>query len=277
MACLSPQGPLAAWRQGDVAVSPGLYISWGAGLRSPDPAADATDEVQDPPLRWREADRVVVLTQSCDLQRLQDGGALVQVADCVELDASKSGLARTWRMPRYAPLPHLGAAWFADLGMASSIAVDALAASERIPIVEDASGMRFGRAIARYYGRFAFPDDVVLAMRPMASEILRLVKKGASGDMVLLADVEEIRAVAHPAWTADAISVVLTFVLADGVAPSEAHDALVARLVALCRTGDSVHSVDGIALSASEFSLSALHASERLDLDNLSPEADPEV
>ena len=273
---MSTPGPLAAWRQGDVARSPGLYVSWGSGLRVLEPAHDAAEEDQEPPLRWRETGQVVVLMQSCDLQRL-DGAALVQVADCVELEAGQAGLARTWRMPRYAPLPHLGATWFADLGMVSSIAVEALAASERIPIVADATGIRFGRAIARYYGRFAFPDVVVLAVRPMAREILRLARKGPSADMDLLADVEEIRAVAHPSWTADAISVVLTFVLADGVALTETHDALVARLVALCATGDGVHSVDAIALSANEFSLSALHASERLDLDNLSPEADPEV
>ena len=70
---------------------------------------------------------------------------------------------------------------------------------------------------------------------------------------------------------------ILTFVLADGVALTGAHDALVARLVALCATGEGVRSVDAITLSANEFSLSALHASERLDLDNLSPDADPEV
>ncbi len=268
---------MAAWRQGDVAQSPGLYVSWGKGLRSPEPSADVSDDAQDPPLGWREVSQVVVLTQSCDLQRLHDGRIPVQVADCVQLDASKAGLARKGKMPRYAPLPHLGAAWFADFAMVSSIAASALASSVRVPIMETAGDIRFGRAIARYYGRFAFPDAVVHALRPMADEIRQLTKKGKSEASRLLEDVKEIRVVAEPSWTADNISVVLTFVLADGVVLTERHDSLVDDLVALCTTGDGVDAVDAITLPASEYSLSALHGSERLDLDNLSPEADPEV
>jgi len=146
-------------------------------------------EHQDESSQWRQADRfsldsvaitatacepslvptpngVALVSQSCDVvlpHRLN-----VQVAPIIELVDDDARAARDGKRSQYAHLPQLGENSFADLDHMSTVAKSALSGKHvGQGAVGDDEARRFAAAIARRFGRFAFPDDVSDAMKAL--------------------------------------------------------------------------------------------------------------
>jgi hypothetical protein len=109
---------------------------------------------------------VVILSQTCDVvlpDRLTVVAApLVRLSGDVLRQAVKGG------RPRYVAVPAAGADTFADLDIIGTLDKNILA---RTPVTDgvgaaDVDIRRFGQRIARRFGRFAFPNEVVPWLTP---------------------------------------------------------------------------------------------------------------
>jgi hypothetical protein len=200
---------------------------------------------QDESSQWRQADKfsldtvavtsatgepalvettngIALVSQSCDVvlpHRLN-----VQVAPIIELVGNDARAARDGKRSRYAHLPRLGDTSFADLDHVSTVAKTALA-GKRVGegVAGDDETRRFAAAIARRFGRFAFPDDVSDAMKALRDLVQSKATKPQSPFGTVLADVLELRAESK-AWAAVASEVTLVFVLFPGALPTLPDD-----------------------------------------------------
>lgn len=165
---------------------------------------------------------VALVSQSCDVvlpHRLN-----VQVAPIIELVGNDARAARDGKRSRYAHLPRLGDTSFADLDHVSTVAKTALA-GKRVGegVAGDDETRRFAAAIARRFGRFAFPDDVSDAMKALRDLVQSKATKPQSPFGRVLADVLELRAESK-AWAAVASEVTIVFVLFPGALPTLPDD-----------------------------------------------------
>lgn len=170
----------------------------------------------------RTPDGVALVSQSCDvvLPHRQN----VQVAPLVRLSGDNSRAARDGKRSQYAHLPQLGDDWFADLDHVSTVSKAALASRRLGPgVASDKDARRFAAAIARRFGRFAFPDDVSDAMKSLRDLVQSRATKSESPFGKILHEVLELRAESR-AWTAAASDVTLIFVLKPGALPTLPDD-----------------------------------------------------
>ncbi|MFE3195069.1 hypothetical protein ACFXHA_39105 [Nocardia sp. NPDC059240] len=173
------------------------------------------------PEGWRSIDAphgVVLISQTCDIA--QTSRSYVQVASLAELAGDNAGLARKGKRPRYAYLPELGTTWFADLEVVAT--VDKLVIADLAPkrgVVTDADIRKFGNAVARKFGRFAFPDEVV----PWLSKLERIAYDGSGKPNSplgrALEDVLELRIEAISGWDKPPFDLRLLVVVEPGVVP----------------------------------------------------------
>ena len=176
---------------------------------------------------WNEAGEakcplgVVAVSQTCDLVRKETAEA--QVAPVVTLNQTMANEARKGRRPRYAALPALGAEYFADLSLISTVHKSFLIGCESQPGLagDDWRGeIDFSRAIGRRFDRFAFPDDVTPWLRPLQE--LMQSKAPKSGPVGRLAgDIAELRLEATDGWGTDPpYDLTLIVIVAVGVIPT---------------------------------------------------------
>jgi hypothetical protein len=142
------------------------------------------------PQRYPAPDGAVMLSQTCDVT-LADRLA-VQVAPLVRLPEPSASEARGGKRPRYVHVPAVGPTSFADLEIIGTLTKPYLATRTRTPgVVSDDEIRRFGRAIARRFGRFAFPDEVVPWLAPLQDVVASKAVKPASPEGQALAHVVE--------------------------------------------------------------------------------------
>lgn len=302
---------LQSWRQGDIA-SPGVIVHV-ADAENPltHEATVGVAEGERVHAVEQKYEEIVVLTQTCDIVRSPghpDYRPFVQVAPLVRLEGDE--LAQAKKSPRYAPVPGVGMDAFADLDICTTMEKSVLAGLDRIQgCTNDDEARSFGRAAGRYRGRFAFPNDVNVALNKLRNRMIsktgRDSPEGRRVDEVL-----QIRAAATPDWRAS-FDLDLTFIVDEGrlvavspddplsggiqnfasglpaIAAISAHieDAslraadrsylwqlLVDRWCGLCAPVGQVRSIAGTAESADVLPFAAIYRTEELDLDFLSEE-----
>lgn len=111
---------------------------------------------------------VALISQTCDIVRSDRD--YVIVAALTDLPATQIGLAQRGSMPRYANLPAMPAATFADLDHITTLPKSLLRGRTRIPGVDPTAWdqvRNLSRSIGRKFSRFAFPDAVVPWFDPL--------------------------------------------------------------------------------------------------------------
>lgn len=131
---------------------------------------------------------VAIITQTCDL--VQPSKPYTVVAPVVELDANKSGMAKSGRMPQYVHLSGLSQdSYFVDLAHCSTVTKSSLAQRGRLSSgVNPADALavsKFAAQVGRKFSRFPFPDDVQPWFRPLQEKITKGHGKESSLGQIL--------------------------------------------------------------------------------------------
>ena len=116
------------------------------------------------------APRVVLLTQTCDLQRTGTGQLFAVVAVVEERDPTDA--SRAWRgnLPRLAGLPWLSPTAVADLSNVTTIERSLLIGAQRIATPDAHQRAQFSEILARFYHRPAIPDQVIKALEALQTK-----------------------------------------------------------------------------------------------------------
>ena len=163
-----------------------------------------------------------ILTQTCDLvPRPGRDRPFVALAPLVQLHGEAAILGRRGRMTRYAYVPAFGdGSYFADLDRITTIETGALLLQERTAgLSDDEERNAFARAVARKFGRFAFPDDLSRSLAKWRDHVVAKHDKEHSPEGTLYRKAEDVRISAIPAWDADTISVAVTVLFPPGFLP----------------------------------------------------------
>lgn len=174
------------------------------------------------PTTRKTPEGVALVSQSCDV--VLPDRRNVQVAPVIRLEGNAGREALDGKRSRYVNLPRSGAEWLADLDCVSTVSKSALFGKRAGPgVVGDEEVRRFAAAVARRFGRFAFPDDVSDAMKVLRDLVQSKATKPQSPFGKVLADVVELRAEARE-WVAEGSEVTLVFVMVPGALPTLPDD-----------------------------------------------------
>ena len=194
-------------RQGDIVQLTSLPVLGADGTVRQHPAPDG----------------VVILSQTCDVvlpDRLTVVAApLVRLSGDVLRQAVKGG------RPRYVAVPAVGADTFADLDIIGTLDKNILAST---PVTDgvsqaDADVRRFGQRIARRFGRFPFPDEVVPWLTPL-TDIVTSKSGKETGEALALEQVVELRVEATDGWAAPPYDLTLVTIVRAGTLPELDED-----------------------------------------------------
>ncbi|MEU1432150.1 hypothetical protein ABZ412_34290 [Nocardia sp. NPDC005746] len=164
------------------------------------------------------SDGVALISQTCDI--VQETRAYVQVAKLVPLRESDASLARSGRRPRYAHLPEFGTDWFADLEVIATVHKSVIAPlSPKRGVATDMAIRKFSAAVARKFGRFAFPDEVTPWLSNLEKFIRTGVGKQNSAFAEVMRDVLELRIESIGGWGDPPYELKLLVVVEPGVMP----------------------------------------------------------
>lgn len=222
-----------------------------------------------------EADRLVVVSQTCDIVRDCSQRPFVLLARVVTLEDPAAGEARRGYRPRFVPLPGLGDDAFADLDLVIGIEKSAfLGVDTTRGLPNDPAQRRFGIAAGRVFSRFAFPDDLIVSLRGLVARVRQKHAKDSPEGRALEA-LEDIRITGSPSWEADAVDVFITFAPAtragaNDVMPDDEWDQLVDSWLRQAEPFGVIRSVDGAMVPLDELSALEYVDSDALDLDYLS-------
>ena len=218
---------------------------------------------------------LVLLTQTCDIRKTCRKRPYVTVSPLVHLEGTDAALARKGRLLNFVAVPAAGAQAFADIDRVMTVEKSFLLDWERAPGCQNHQERQvFGRRVARVHQRFAFPDDLHLALSELVKRITKKFGKDDAEGRALQA-IEEIRVTADPHWESAGINVFLTFALTDGAAAPEITEEEWAELVdqwlKLCKPNGVIRGIEGIVLPLDEMTAREYLDSDRLELDYLSP------
>lgn len=185
----------------------------------------------------------VIVSQDCDV--VQPKRELVQLAPLITLEDEETRRGALKRVnARYPPVGAQDPPLFADLAAIVSVAKSELIGApvdDSLAPASEIAAREFGLAVGRWFGRFAFPDEIQPWLAP-AEKLIR--EKYDSPDSALgrvLQDVVEVRVEAD-SWTALPARLTLHVVVATEALPVLAEDAeapsvtqLPADLTALCQ------------------------------------------
>jgi hypothetical protein len=162
-------------------------------------------------------DGAVLLSQTCDV--VLPARRTVVVAPVVRLEGDSLKQAKKGLRPRYVAVPGQCGDVFADLDVIATLEKDALVGiANGDPGPEEASERRFGRSVARRFGRFAFPDEVVPWLTPLADIVTSKYGKD-SGEALALEAVVELRVESESGWTSPPYDLTLVVVVRSGTLP----------------------------------------------------------
>lgn len=195
------------WRQGDVFCDGKTFVfdhGWS-------------------PQAVRTAHGAVIISQSCDASL--PGRPQVQIAPVVRLeDEDDMREALSGRRTQYLALPRIGQEFFADLDGITTVMKTALLSSERVRGVETDQEIReFAFSLARRFGRFAYPDDVVDCFKPLTEALRSKARKENSPLGKVLADVHSFR-VQCDDWSTEPYALTLMVVLEPAAVTSDLDD-----------------------------------------------------
>lgn len=159
------------------------------------------------------APRVVLLTQTCDLQRTGTGQLFAVVA--VVEERSPTDASRAWRgnLPRLAGLPWLSPTSVADLSNVTTIERSLLIGVRRIATPDVRHRAQFSDILGRYYHRPAIPDQVIDALEPLQTKAKDKHDSPMSAVGRRFTDLYEIRILLEPDADDPCPDVTLLFML----------------------------------------------------------------
>lgn len=172
-----------------------------------------------------EATQLAVVSQTCDIVLPATKRPTVLLAPVVQLTGTIAMQART-DMPRYIQLPQAGSDCFADLAYIHAVGKDCLTNLTHAPGIDsaDIDAVRsFALAVSRWFGRFAFPDEVVPWLRPLEKLVREKYEKPNSAIGRVLRHVVEIRVQAE-SWTARPLDLTLNVIVRAGTFHAEDGD-----------------------------------------------------
>ena len=164
-----------------------------------------------------------ILTQTCDLvPRPGRDRPFVALAPLVQLHGDDLNQGRRGRRTRFAHVPAFdNGSYFADLDRIMTVETGVLLLQERTSgLSDDKQRNAFARAVARKFGRFAFPDDLSRSLSKWRDHVVAKHDKEHSPEGTLYRNAEDVRISATPGWDADTISVVVTVLFRPGFLPS---------------------------------------------------------
>lgn len=135
----------------------------------------------------------VIVSQSCDAAL--PNRPRIQIAPVVQLkDDNDIREAASGKRPQYVAIPRLGIDFFADLDGITTVLKTALLSSERVAGIETDQEVReFAFSVARRFGRFAYPDEVVECLQPLTRTLQSKARKEQSPLGRLLTQVHSLR------------------------------------------------------------------------------------
>ena len=261
------------WRQGDV-LELGA-VAWLALPRIPLTKQAAEADGTGVSCLLAESQKVVVVSQTCDVVRRCSERPFVLLAQVVVLEEPAAGEARRGTRPRFVPIPGLGDDYFADLDLVVGAEKSALLHVESTRgLPDERSQRRFGDGVGRVFRRFAFPDDLSVALRGLVVRVRDKHDKNSPEGRALAA-LEEIRLTGSPAWDAPEVDVFITFAPstreeADSLMPTEEWDEVVDGWLRRAEPFGVVRSVDGAMIPLDELTAREYVDSDAMDLDYLS-------
>lgn len=192
------------WRQGDVFDGARTYMFDWKGRPRPIESAHGA----------------AVVSQSCDASL--PGRDRVQIAPVVRLtNPDDRREAASGRRTQYVSLPRLGEDMFADLDGITTVAKTALLSCSRKSGVESDDEVReFAFSVARRFGRFAYPDEVVECLDPLTRTLQSKARKEKSPLGKALAQVHSFRVYCED-WSATPRDLTLIVIMEPGVVPPD--------------------------------------------------------
>jgi len=168
---------------------------------------------------------VVILSQTCDVVR--ETLPYLHVGPRKLLSDNDARLARRGRRPRYVHLPEIGETEFVDLANIGSIhkALVAQASSVR-GVSSDAQISRFGKAVGRYFNRFAYPGDVNRFLKPLADAIQSKSGNLESAEGRRIEEVLQLRIESLNGWLHAPYDLRLSIIVHPGALPTFENDEL---------------------------------------------------
>lgn len=164
---------------------------------------------------------VVLISQSCDAS--QPGRSHVQVAPArMSRNAGELAEAKSGKRVSLVPLAGLPEGCLVDLEIIGTVHKAVLANVDRVPSpAEPIHERRFRDAVARKFGRFAFPDAINLAVGPVKSALRSKARKENTPLGKVLAGVRSVRveAVGPSGWDGPEYQLTLHVIFEPGVLP----------------------------------------------------------
>lgn len=159
---------------------------------------------------------VIVVSQCCDLAKL-DPSHIPLAAAVTELGETTAALAASGRIPRYVKVPHLRDGLYVDLGRIGPILPSAFH-GRQTTVGTNLDRAHFAARVARYFGRFAYPDEVQPQLARLQKKIRKKVSSSTSPLGMALQRIHTIRIEAEwdggPPWDLHFV-----FVLSEGELP----------------------------------------------------------
>jgi hypothetical protein len=157
--------------------------------------------------------RVVLLTQTCDLQRTGPGQLFAVVAVVEERTPTDASLAWRGNLPRLAGLPWLSQTAVADLSNVTTIERSLLIGAQRIATAGVHQRAQFSEILGRFYHRPAIPDQVIKALGPLQARVKDKHDRSESAVGRRFNDLYEIRILLEPDVDDPCPDVTLLFLL----------------------------------------------------------------
>jgi hypothetical protein len=195
------------WRQGDVFRGAKTFVfDWGWKPRPVETTHGA-----------------VVVSQSCDAS--QPSRERIQIAPVVRLENTTDVReAAAGKRPQYVAVPQLGEDLFADLDAITTVLKTALLPCERLAgVVTDQETREFAFSVARRFGRFAYPDEVVECLKPLTKALQSKARKEHSSLGQVLTGIHSFRVECED-WTKPPYELTLIVILEPGVVLSDLDD-----------------------------------------------------
>lgn len=217
--------PLEDWRQGDYTLDLVDFPRIALG------AAGGMD------FAFTDVLGAAVVSQTCDIVNCGEGKDAVIVAPLVVANAKLLQEVMSGRSPACAVLEHPPAAdVVVDMGRMTTVDKSVVRTWTRTAgLSTDGARARFGFALERKYGRFAFPDEFVAAISKWRNRIVSKHDKDSAAGRAYRS-LLYLRAFAEPHWEADAMKVGFVVVFRERLSVAddkEVADELKAQLDAI--------------------------------------------
>lgn len=197
--------PLKHWRQGDFALDVGGFLF--AGIAEGDDPFDAEDITEN-------IVGLVVISQTCDIVRCTSGRYYVAVCPLIKVTEQDLSAIRKGRRPYFTDIENTNKEVVADLRRVMSVHKNVLQTWEhQTGFSNDITRRRFGAALERKFGQFAFPDDFDEAIKQFRKRVWSRHAKPTSELGKIYRSLDQIRFAAEPNWTADKRKITVIAVL----------------------------------------------------------------